>query len=96
MDSLGQDNFCRLARYESSIDRAFYRASKELQTLQKTRIGFARQNETQAQEEPTTTTEPQPRTTTPPKRFSLQPNGKLIQLPNTAVPPQIGGWPEAV
>ena len=27
IDSLGQDNFCRLARYESSVDRAFYRAS---------------------------------------------------------------------
>ncbi len=45
IDGLGQDNFSRLARYETSLDRAFYRASKELQTLQKARIGFARQNE---------------------------------------------------
>jgi hypothetical protein len=45
IDSLGRDNFSRLARYETNLDRAFYRASKELQTLQKLRIGFARQNE---------------------------------------------------
>ncbi len=91
MDSLGQDNFCRLARYESSIDRAFYRASKELQTLQKTRIGFARQNDKQPEPQAAQPPEPQPITTpeppaTPPKRYSLQPNGKLIQLPS-ALPP---------
>ena len=87
-DSQGQDNFCRLARYESSLDRAFYRASKELQTLQKARIGFARQNEKQPEPAPA----PRPQTTesesptAPPKRYSLEPNGKLIQLP-CALPP---------
>ena len=88
MDSLGQGNFCRLARYESSIDRAFYRASKELQTLQKARIGFARQNEKQP--EPAAAPRPQmtesESPTAPPKRYSLEPNGKLIQLP-CALPP---------
>ena len=74
-DSLGGDNFCRLARYESSIDGAFYRASIELQTLQKARIGFASQNA--IQHEPAAA---------PVKRYSLQPNGKLIQLPS-ALPP---------
>ncbi len=89
-DSQGQDNFCRLARYESSLDRAFYRASKELQTLQKARIGFARQNEKQP--EPAAAPAPRPQTTgsesptAPPKRYSLEPNGKLIQLP-CALPP---------
>ena len=96
IDSLGQDNFCRLARYESSLDRAFYRASKELQTLQKTRIGFARQNENQhpnqpkpavssaqAAQSPTITTET---AAAPPKRYRLEPNGKLFQLPS-ALPP---------
>lgn len=90
IDSLGQDNFCRLARYESSIDRAFYRASKELQSLQKSRIGFARQNERQPEQqaEPavTATPAPQPQTTQPPKRYRLKPNSKLIQLPNTLPP----------
>src|SRR5260370_31815184 len=47
MDSFGTDNFSRLSRYESGLDRAFYRASKELEALQKTRIGFARQNREQ-------------------------------------------------
>ncbi len=90
IDSLGQDNFCRLARYESSIDRAFYRASKELQTLQKARIGFARQNEQQP--EPPTVSAPaepipaqphQPETPPPtpqPKRYRQEPNGKLILI----------------
>ena len=94
IDSLGQDNFCRLARYESSIDRAFYRASKELQSLQKARIGFARQNEQQPEQQPEkqpepaapATPAPQQQTTTPPKRYRLEPNGKLIQLPNTLPP----------
>ncbi len=94
IDSLAQDNFGRLARYESSIDRAFYRASKELQTLQKARIGFARQNERQPEPQPelqaTETPKPQPITpeppAAPPKRYSLQRDGKLIQLPS-ALPP---------
>jgi hypothetical protein len=93
IDSLGQDNFCRLARYESSIDRAFYRASKELQALQKARIGFARQNEN-----PPTPTVPIPptplqattetiraesvsdRSVEPLKRYRQEPNGKLTEL----------------
>jgi hypothetical protein len=100
IDSLGQDNFCRLARYESSIDRAFYRASKELQALQKARIGFARQNENPPppaaiQPAPPTplqvTTEPirsesvSDRSVEPPKRYRQEPNGKLIEL--THAPP---------
>ena len=90
IDSLGQDNFCRLARYESSIDRAFYRASKELQTLQKARIGFARQNEEQPEKQPEPHAEPAASEppATPPKRYRMEPNGKLIQLPNTLPPTQ--------
>ncbi len=52
IEGLGQDNFSRLARYETSLDRSFYRASKELQTLRKVRIGFARQNEEAPSETP--------------------------------------------
>ena len=81
IDSLGQDNFGRLARYESSKDRAFYRAARELQLLQKARISFARPDERQPEtpKSQSITTEPP---AAPPKRYSLQPNGKLIQLPS--------------
>ena len=81
IDSLGHDNFCRLARYESSVDRVFYRASRELQALQKARIGFARQNEKHAQptEPPAVAAPAQP---TPAQPMAIQP-----QKPEAAPPP---------
>ncbi len=91
IDSLGQDNFSRLARYESNLDRAFYRAFEELQLLQKTRIGFARQKP-QTPEPPSIEAQPEeapkPEPAASPKRYRMEPNGKLIQLlPQFALPP---------
>ena len=86
----------RLARHESSIDRTFYRASKELQTLQKARICFARQNgkqtePTEQSSEPpaaavaaaqTIAVQSPPAQTPQPavKRYRQEPNGKLVLI----------------
>ena len=77
---LGIDELNQISRYESTLERAFYRAHKLLTELKKSENGFAPQNEkvdtTPAVQPPPTTPEivaAEP----PPKRYRMMPGGKL-------------------